>query len=170
MAVVDHICYELDSSVRMIDMKVFTVLKTKKYGSIAALAATAMALIYPYIQVLLNGGLYNYFFWFEVIFAESLLNFALYLVFSALFGIVLSLNIHNWKSRTCSVKGSAGAGGIGSTIAILTSQCSACLSIASLFLPVAAVGALTVYNTIFNFISIAILLLAIYLLGGFKRQ
>jgi len=153
-----------------INMKLIEVLKKKKYGSIAALAATGMALIYPYIQVLLNGGLYNYFFWFEVIFGESVLNFVLYLIFSALFGIVVALNVHNWKNPTCSIKKGIGSGGVGSTIAILTSQCSACLSIASLFLPVAAVGALTVYNTIFNFISIAILLIAIYLLGGFKRQ
>ena len=150
-------------------MKAFSVLKTGRYGFIAIIAALAMALLYPYTQVLLNGGFYNYFFWFEVILRESALNFALYLAFSALFGIVVALSIHNWKNRTCSVKGSLGSGSFGSLIGIFTSQCSACLSLASVFLPTTAVAALTVYNTVFNFISIAILLLAIHLMGGFRR-
>jgi len=149
-------------------MKVIEVLKTRRYGLIALLLAAAMALVYPYLQVALSGGLYNYVFWFEVILSQSVLNFVLYLAFSALFGVVVSLNIYNWKHRTCSVKGGIGSGSVGSILAIFTSQCSACVSLATLFLPVAAVGALSLYSTAFNFISIGILLLAIYMTGGFR--
>lgn len=139
-------CFEREKN-----MKLLSVLKTRRYGTIAVIAAVAMALIYPYTQVLLNGGLYNYFFWFEVILSESILNFILYLAFSFLFGVVVALNIHNWKSRACSMKGSVGSGGFGSMLAIFTSQCSACISIAGLFLPIAAVGALTLFNTLLIF-------------------
>ncbi len=85
-----------------------------------------------------------------------------------MFGVVVALNVYNWQNRTCSMKRGVGSGGIGSGIAVLTSQCSACLSLATLFLPVAAVGTLSLYNTVFNFISIGILLFAIHLLGGFR--
>ena len=150
-------------------MKIFEVLKTRKYGSIALISAMAMVIVYPYLQVALNGGLFNYGFWFEIILSQSVLNFFLYLAFSALFGLVVSLSIYNWQTRTCSVKGSIGSGGVGGVIGIFTSQCSACISLASLFLPTAAVGALAVYSTAFNFVSIGFLVLAIYLMGGFRR-
>ena len=150
-------------------MKLISIIKIREYGLIAIFSAAAMALIYPYLQVALNGGFFNYFFWFETLLQESVLNLFAYLSFSALFGIVLSLGIYNWRNKTCGIKNSMGSGGFGSLLGIFTSQCSACLSLASLFLPTAAVAALTVYNTFFNFISIAILLLAIHLMGGFRE-
>ena len=149
-------------------MKLISILKIRKYGFIAIVSSLAMLLIYPYLQVALNGGFYNYFFWFEIVIAESILNLLLYIIFSILFGVVVSLIIYNWQNRTCDIKGSLGSGGFGSLLTIFTSQCSACISLASLFLPGVAVGALSIYNTIFNFISIGILLLSIFLMGGFK--
>lgn len=149
-------------------MLILSILKTRKYGLIAAITAAAMLLVYPYIQVILNGGLYNYLFWFEVILEQSILNFILYITFSILFGIVMSIIIYNWKNRKCNVKGSVGVGGAGGTLAILTSQCSACISLASLFLPIGAVATLAIYNTALNFVSIGALLLAIYLMKGFR--
>lgn len=146
------------------------VLNTRKYRLIAFLSSVGMLLLYPYIQVILNGGLYNYFFWFEVILEQSLLNFALYIAFSILFGIVMSMIIYSWKNRTCGLKGSVGSGGVGSTLAVLTSQCSACISLASLFLPIGAVATFAVYNTALNFVSIGALLLAIYLMKGFSGK
>jgi len=151
-------------------MKLIEILKIRKYGIISLASAVAMLLVYPYLQVALNGGIYNYFFWFEVIVSESVLNLILYVIFSALFGMVVGLNAYNWKNRTCSLKGSAGTSGLGGMLAIFTSQCSACLSLASLVLPTVAVGALTLYNTAFNFLSISILVIAIYLLGGFRKE
>lgn len=150
-------------------MKVISILRNKNYALIAIISAIAMALIYPYLQVALNGGFYNYFFWFEIVLDQSILNFILYLIFSILFGMVVSLNIYNWKNRTCNIKGSSGSASLGSILAIFTSQCSACISLATLFLPISAVSLLAKYNTMLNLISIGILLLAIYLVGGFKK-
>lgn len=149
-------------------IRLLEVLKIKRYALIALIFSLGMALIYPYLQVALNGGFYNYGFWFEVILSQSKLNFVLYLLFSILFGVVVSYSIYSWKHKKCGVK-SLGSGGFGSIVAMLTSQCSACLSLASLFLPAAAVSAFFVYNTLFNFISIGALLLSIYLMGGFYK-
>ena len=88
-------------------MKIISILKKRNYAIIAIVSAISMALIYPYLQVALNGGFYNYFFWFEIILNQSILNFILYLLFSILFGLVVSINIYNWKNRTCSIKGSS---------------------------------------------------------------
>ena len=151
-------------------MKLIRILKDKNYLFIAIISAVLMTLIYPYLQVILNGGFYNYFFWFELILSQSILNFILYLVFSILFGLVVSINIYNLKNRTCSIKGSSGSASFGSILAIFTSQCSACVSLATLFLPISAVGLLVKYNTLINLISIGILLLSIYLVGGFKKE
>lgn len=151
-------------------MKITSILKNKNYLFIAIISAISMALIYPYLQVVSNGGFYNYFFWFEVILNQSILNFILYLVFSVLFGLVVSINIYNWKNKTCSIKGSTGSLGFGSILAIFTSQCSACVSLATLFLPLSAISLLVKYNTLFNLISIGILLFSIYIVGGFKNK
>lgn len=151
-------------------MKLISVVKTRNYGLIALFAAIGMFLVYPYTQVVLNGGFYNYFFWFEVILSQSVLNFFLYIIFSVLFGFVVSLSIYTWKHRTCSVKGSVGGGTFGSVLGIFTSQCSACVSLATLFLPAAAVSSLAVFNTVFNLITIGVFLLSIYLMGGFKNE
>ena len=150
-------------------MKIISILKKRNYAIIAIVSAISMALIYPYLQVALNGGFYNYFFWFEIILNQSILNFILYLLFSILFGLVVSLNIYNWKNKTCSIRGSTGSLGLGSILAIFTSQCSACVSLATLFLPLSAISLLVKYNTFFNLISIGILLFSIYLVGGFKK-
>lgn len=154
----------------MNNMKFIEVLKNKKYGMIATVSAIAMVIIYPYTQVALNGGFYNYFFWFEVLLMESILNTIFYITFSILFGVVISLSLYNWQHKTCSVKGSVSSGGFASVLGIATSQCSACLSLASLFLPISAVGLLTQFNWVFNIISIGILLFSIRLMGGFKRE
>lgn len=150
-------------------MLIFQVIKIPKYSVIAILSSIVMATVYPYLQVALNGGFYNYFFWFEVILGQSILNFIFYITFSILFGITVSMGIYNWSNRTCSVTGSASTGSLGAFIGIITSQCSACLSLASLFLPTAAVGMLVVYNTLFNLLSIGALVFSIYLMNGFKK-
>ncbi len=150
-------------------MKLLSILKTRKYGTLAIILAVAMALIYPYLQVILNGGFFNYFFWFEVILSNSIINFVLYLIFSALFGIVVSFSIYNLTHKTCSIKTSTGSSSFGVGLAIFTSQCSACVSLVTLFLPVTAAGIFSVYSTAFNALSIAVLVLAIYLMRGFKK-
>lgn len=151
-------------------MKFVSILRDRKYLTIFLVSAFAMALAYPYLQVALNGGFYNYFFWFEVLLSESFINAVFYVAFSALFGVVVSLSIYNWENRTCNLKRGLGSGGFASILGIFTSQCSACLSLASLFLPTVAVGALTAYNKVFNAISVAMLIISIYLMGGFKNE
>lgn len=150
-------------------MKIFSMIKTSKYGAVALISSVLMLLIYPFLQVVLNGGFYNYFFWFEMILSQSVLNFVLYLLFSGLFGIVVSLVYHNYRKGTCNVRRGAGSGGAGSLLAILIPQCSACLSLAVLFLPIGAVAMFGTYSTVLNLISLGLLVLSIHLLGGFEK-
>ncbi len=150
-------------------MKLLEVLKSRNYAYIALISSLGMALIYPYLQVALNGGIYNYLFWFENILSTSILNFILYLIFSLLFGVSVSFSIYSWKNRACNIK-AISSGSFGGTLAVLTSQCSACISLASFILPATAVTALALYNTMFNFVSISAILLAIHLMGGFRKS
>ncbi len=146
-------------------MKLFTVLGQRRYAALALLVAVGMGLLYPYLQVALNGGLANYWFWFTLI-AASPVNLLLYLAFSALFGVVIALIAFDWRSRTCRA-GGVGAGGIGSVLAVSATQCSSCLSLVTLFFPAAA-GALAQFSTAFLSVSIGLLAVSIHVSGGFR--
>lgn len=141
-------------------MLIFSVLHQKKYAAIAIISSVVMAFIYPYAQTLGN----NIDLWFEVI---DPLNFMLYIIFSALFGPLVALQIHNLRQpKICKI--SAGSGAFSSIISFSAIQCPGCVSLASLFLPISATTFLATYNSILTSISIALLLVGMYMLGGFK--
>lgn len=150
-------------------MKVLNVLKERTYQAVAIIGALLMAIIFPYIQVINNGGFFNYFFWFEVLLSESIINAILYVVFSSTFGVVVSLGYYNYKNKTCDLKGSAGSGGIGSMIGVLIPQCSACISLLGAIFPTSIATVVAVNSTLFNFLSIGLLFFSIHLMGGFKN-
>ncbi|MBI4176605.1 MAG: hypothetical protein HY518_05345 [Candidatus Aenigmarchaeota archaeon] len=143
-------------------MLIIDILKTKAYGPIAAVSAAIMLIAYPYAQTL---G-YNIDLWFEII---TPFNLALYMIFSALFGILLSLQIYNLRQpKACRLK-SAGSGAAGSFISFMAIQCPGCISIASLFLPIATTTVLAIYNIWITLAGIGLLVIGLYLLGGFKN-
>ena len=151
-------------------IKSIKVLKEKKYMLIFIASTLLMLVTYPYLQVLRQGGFSNYFYWFQMLWKISPINFILYIIFSILFGVVISLVIHNWKdSKVCNIRGSS-SGGISSLLALSVSQCSTCLPFASLFLPATAVGFISVNNTLINFIIVGLLIYSIYSMGGFNNQ
>ncbi len=146
-------------------IKLLDVLKKKTHLSIFIVATIAMLFTYPYIQSL---GLIEI--WFLLI---TPLNLVLYIIFSVLFGLVLSMQIYVMRQpKTCSISGrvgSAGSGAVGSFIAFITVACPACFSFISLFLPFGAIAFIATYNTILLVLSLFVMVLALYLLGSFKR-
>ncbi len=154
-------------------MRVLNILKNKRYLALAIVSGLIMVIVFPLLQVQATGGLQNLDLWFEVI---PPLNLALVVVFSVLFGLLLSFQVYNFKSKICSVQkkaASATGGGFAAFLGILVPACPACISIVTLILPVSlgisVAGFFMKYSSLLLSGSIALLLLGIYLLGGFKK-
>ena len=155
-------------------MRIFDVLKRKSYFAVAAVSAILMLIVFPLIQVQASGGLQNIDLWFKVI---PIQNLTLVIIFSIIFGAFLAFQIYNLKSKVCSIENkaaSAAGGGLASLLGILVPACPACISIITLLLPaslgISIASIFIKYSTILLSTSILLLLLGIYLLGGFKKS
>jgi hypothetical protein len=154
--------------------KIFRILQNKKYLAIMVVSSLAVSVLFPIIQSLANGGLQNLDLWFEVI---PPINLILLIVFSLLFGMLLALQIYNLKIKTCSTNKkatSASSSGIGAFIAMVVPACPACISLATFFLPAATAisfGYFVVkFDVLLLLFSISLLVLGLFLLGGFKKE
>lgn len=133
-----------------------------------------MLILYPVLQTLATGSIHNIDLWFKIIPKQNLL---LLILFSLLFGLLMTMQIYNLKDKTCSIKhktASASTGSIGAIIAFLVPACPACLSLATLIIPATLalpfVQFVTRFNTQLLILSILLTLAGIYLLGGFKNN
>ena len=147
-------------------MKIIEVLKIRKYLGLAIIFAVALFAFYAYTQVLFIVG--NLDLWLATI---PRYNLALFSIFAALFGITLSYQVYlKQQPKTCSIAKTSSAGALGTFVSFFAVQCPACASIGVLFLPVSTIALLTVYSTLINLASIGLVLLTLYLLGGFKKS
>ncbi|MBI4019829.1 MAG: hypothetical protein HY367_00740 [Candidatus Aenigmarchaeota archaeon] len=148
-------------------MKLGTILRKKMYGTISAISTLAMLAAVPIVQSIPNG-LNNIDLWFKLI---SPLNFALYVLFSITFGLMLSLQVYNLREvKSCPIKRSASAGGVATFMGFIISACPACISLASFFLPLGAALALEANSPLVYLASILLMLLGVHLLGGFRKN
>lgn len=146
-------------------MKLTEVLKMPKYLLVAVASATVMSIVYMYTQVL--GNLANLDIWIST---APKHNLALFIVFAALFGITLSYQVYvRQQPKTCDIRKSSAAGGVGTFLTFLVAQCPACASLGALFLPVSAVAFFTIYSSWINLIGIGLLLFTLNYLGAFKK-
>ena len=146
-------------------LKLIEVLKMPKYSAIAALSAIIFAFVYMYAQVL--GNIDNIIIWIQLI---PWYNVVFFIMLAAVFGITMSFQIYTWKQpKTCNVKKTTSASSIAAFAGFFVAQCPACASLSALFLPVSAVAFLTTVSAVINLIIIAVMLLAINYLGGFKQ-
>lgn len=153
--------------------KVFGILKSKNYLAIFLISSLIILASFPILQSLVTGGLHNLNLWFAV---TPKYNVFLLVIFSILFGLLLSLQVYNLKIKVCNIKNktvSATAGGLGTFITFLVPACPACLSILSLLLPGAYALYITQFfikfNTLLLLFGTFLLILGLWILGGFKK-
>ncbi len=146
----------------MRNIKLLMVLERKNYFILCVLLTISMAILYPYIQSL--GNLEE---WFMTITPP---NFILYIVFSVLFGVAMTLQIYNIKEiKMCQLRTVESS--IASVVAeFFVVQCPVCISFLTLFLPATAIALLTLYNVYISLFAVVLLIVTIYLLGGFKTE
>jgi hypothetical protein len=148
--------------------KIAKVLMMPKYLLIAIIASIGMAAIYAYSQVL--GVVENIDLWLKVM---PWYNKILFSIFVTIFGASVAYQVYLWKQpKVCAINkvGRSASANSGATFGVfLVTQCPACASIGSLFLPLSAMLFIANFGWLINLIGIVVILFTINYLGGFKR-
>ena len=150
-------------------MKLFQVISTPFYFVTFAVAAIVLLALYVFIHLI--GIVQNFDVWLADL---PWFNAVFLLLFSVLFGLAFSFQVYIWKSpKTCSVKKRIHGGAlhsIGTVGALLIAQCPGCATFTALFLPVSAIGFLTQFSLLLNFITIGLLVFTLHYLGAFSAE
>jgi hypothetical protein len=148
-------------------------LAMKEKFAIMVLSAVLMFFLNPLLQSVNTSLAFEI--WFIDLYQKPF-NSSLYIIFSLLFGIFVSLYLFSRNkcidcekqlSRTRSSTSSS-SGFIGSVVGFMLGVCPACFSFIGFIIPLSTSIILTTYVPLFTSISIGILIFSIYKVGGFK--
>ncbi len=145
-------------------MRILKALKQRPlHGFLAALSIFFLLPLLQLIKTPLSFAI-----WYSSLTAKPL-NAALYVLFSALFGVLIALYIYDEKcGAACVKKSDISAGFGGAVLGFVVGICPACFSLIGVVLPLSGSIFLTKFSPIFTLFAIFILLFSIYRLGGFK--
>ena len=132
-----------------------------KLPTLAALATAVAIFLWPALPL---RGIANWL----IIYTNTPYLTYLYPIIAILSGVYMGLYVYNKNAPCCSIE-STRAGVAGSLTGILLGACPACIPVIAIFLPLAFNVFLSRVAPIFSLVSIAILLLVIYRMNGFKR-
>src|SRR5215208_5981365 len=142
----------------------------KEKPFIAIGLAIAIFFITPIIQSFSTSLAFEI--WFRDLYQKPL-NSILYIVFSMLFGIFISMYLYSRRNKCtkCDIKTTyhSTSGFIGSFLGFMLGVCPACFSFVGFLLPLSTSILLTTYTPFFTLLSIAIIIFSINKLGGFKN-
>ena len=152
-------------------MRIINALKYKKSLISGTIAVLIVALVIPIIQ---TGFFQNNFkLWFSTM-IKNPLNSLLYIIFSLVFGLMISLQVFNLKHpklcKDCDAKKGVRTGISGGVVGLLIGICPACIGLIGFVFPLGVSLTLTYYGKLFILLAIIIMTLSIYLLGGFKKH
>lgn len=153
---------------QLLKINLWKVLCQPHYMALAILLMGAMLGLYIFTQVI--GNLNNVDVW-----AANLQWQRAFLlgIFTILFGITMSYQIHLWfGKRTCSLQKKAkgtSVSGLSTFGLFLVAQCPACASLGVFFLPLSAVTFLGEHAEWLNILSIGLLLFTLHYLGAFEQ-
>lgn len=148
-------------------------LTMKEKFAIMVLSSVLMFFLNPLLQSINTSLAFEI--WFIDLYQKPF-NSILYIVFSLLFGIFVSLYLfgrnkcidcEKQPTRTRSSTSSS-SGFIGSIVGFMLGVCPACFSFIGFVIPLSTSIILTTYVPLFTLISIGIMLFLLYKLGGFK--
>lgn len=151
-------------------MRILNALKNKKSLKWGIIAMISVAIVLPVIQ---TGFFQNSIEAWYLTLIKSPFNSSLYVIFSLLFGSLMSLQVYNLNRKVCdncNNKKGYGAGAVGVVFGTLVGICPACIGLIGLILPLGGSLWLTYYGWVFMLVAIGIMILSIYLLGGFKKD
>jgi len=137
----------------------------KEKPVVAIVSAIGIFFVNPLIQSLSTPLAFQI--WSTDIFQKSESSI-LYIAFSILFGIFISLYLYS-KNKCIDCKPDAKVGFGGSTFGLILGVCPACFSFIGFLIPLGGSILLTRWYPVFIVASIVIILFSIYKMGGFKN-
>jgi len=148
-------------------MRIYDAIRKKKPLMIGIAGAIIVGLLLPVLQ---TGFFQNSFSAWFLTLMKSPLNTGLYIVYSLLFGIVVAVQAYNLLNpAVCNPKKGVRTGLAGAGLGFFVGVCPACIGIVGLILPLGVSLTLTYYSWIFMLFAIGVLVISLYLLGGFKK-
>ena len=146
-------------------MRIATAFKEKPFHAI--FSAIGIFFLVPVIQ-LINTPL-AFEIWYKTL-LDRPLNSALYVIFSVMFGALISLYFYAKNKCIDCKKSDVNTGFGGATLGFVLGVCPACFSLIGVVLPLGGSILLTQYAPAFTLLSIVIILFSIHRLGGFKKK
>ena len=148
----------------MKEILLFRAIKEKPLLVVAL--AVVMFFITPLIQSLNTSLAFEI--WFRDLYQKPL-NSILYIIFSVLFGMFMTLYLYSRNSCIdCKTSKVTKSGIAGTLLGFMIGVCPACFSFIGFLVPLSASLFLTAFAPIFMTASIAIILYSIFRVGGFK--
>jgi hypothetical protein len=148
----------------MREILIVRVLKEKPL--LVVVIAAVMFLITPIIQSFNTPLAFEI--WFRDLYQKPL-NSALYIIFSILFGMFVTLYLYFRNSCIdCKISKATKSGISGTILGFMIGVCPACFSFIGFLVPLSVSLLLTAYAPIFMAASIAIILFSIHRIGGFR--
>jgi len=142
-------------------IKLLDIIKRKKYFFMWLSSTLLMMVFYPYVQSL--GKVES---WLKTI---NTVNMSLCIIFSAIFGITVMLQIYNNREvRKCHIH-AIGENILG-VVGFFVNQCPICVSFISLFFLATSILMITTYSIYIFLLAIILLLPTTYIFGGSKGR
>lgn len=145
-------------------MRIITAFREKPFHAI--LSAIGIFLLLPVIQLAVTPLAFEI--WYKTL-IDRPLNSALYIIFSFMFGMLISLYVYTKNKCIDCKKSDVNAGFGGATLGFILGVCPACFSLIGVLLPLGGSIFLTQYAPAFTLLSIGIILFSVYKLGGLKK-
>lgn len=146
-------------------MRIITAVKEKPFH--ALLSAMGIFLLVPVIQSINTPLAFEI--WYKTLFDRPL-NSTLYIAFSVMFGMLISLYSYSKNKCIDCKKVDINTGFGGAALGFVLGICPACFSLIGVLLPLGGSIFLTTYAPIFTVLSITIILFSIQRLCGFRRN
>jgi len=146
-------------------MRIIIAFKEKPFHAI--FSTIGIFLLVPIIQLVVTPLAFEI--WYRTL-IDRPLNSILYIIFSVMFGMLISLYIYATNKCVDCKKSEANAGFGGATLGFVLGVCPACFSLIGVVLPLGGGILLTQYAPAFTLLSIVIIFFSIHRLGGFKKK
>ena len=146
-------------------MRIITAVKEKPFHAI--LSSLGIFLLVPVIQSINTTLAFEI--WYKTL-LDRPLNSILYIAFSVMFGMLISLYSYSKNKCIDCKERDINTGLGGAVLGFVLGICPACFSLIGVLLPLGGSIFLTTYAPIFTVLSITIILFSIQRLGGFRRN
>jgi len=145
-------------------MRIIAAVMEKPFHAI--LSAMGIFLLVPVIQSINTPLAFEI--WYKTL-LDRPVNSVLYIAFSVMFGMLVSLYSYSKNKCVDCKKSDINAGFGGAALGFALGVCPACFSLIGVLLPLGGSIFLTAYSPAFTALAIGIIIFSLFRLGGFRK-